>query len=75
MKIIGLLGGMSWKSTAVYYQTINEEMGRRLGGLHSAKILMYSVDFHQLETLQHQNQWEESAKLMVESALRVERGG
>jgi aspartate racemase len=75
MKYIGLLGGMSWKSTAEYYRIINEEVSRRLGGLHSAKIIMHSIDFHEITTLQHDECWDEAARLMVESAQLIERGG
>lgn len=54
MKVLGLLGGMSWESTIPYYRTINEQVKARLGGLHSAKIVLYSVDFQEVERLQHQ---------------------
>jgi aspartate racemase len=59
MKTIGLIGGMSWESTVEYYRIINQEVGRRLGGFHSAKILMYSVDFGELEPLMREGRWEE----------------
>ena len=75
MKIIGLLGGMSWESTATYYRLINEEVKSRLGGLHSAKIFMYSVDFDEVEVLQHEDRWDEATELLIDGALRVERGG
>lgn len=75
MKIIGLLGGMSWQSTATYYRLINEEVKSRLGGLHSAKIFMYSVDFEEIEILQHEDRWDEAAELLIDGAMRVERGG
>jgi aspartate racemase len=75
MKIIGLIGGMSWESSAVYYKIINETVKKRLGGLHSAKILMYSVDFEEIETLQHAGEWEKAAQYMVNAAQRVEKGG
>lgn len=75
MKTIGLLGGMSWESSAVYYRLINEGVAARLGGLHSAQSLMYSFDFEEIETLQHTNQWEEATRRMIDAAQRLERGG
>jgi aspartate racemase len=75
MKTIGLIGGMSWESSLEYYRIINEEVKRKLGGLHSAKILMYSVDFEEIEKLQHQGKWDEATKLMIEAAQRLEKGG
>ena len=75
MKIIGLIGGMSWESSLEYYRIINETTRDRLGGLHSAKSLMYSVDFAEIEILQHQGQWQEATQMMIEAAQHVERGG
>ncbi len=75
MKIIGLIGGMSWESSLKYYRIINETARNRLGGLHSAQSLMYSVDFAEIETLQHQGHWQEATQMMIEAAQRVERGG
>ena len=75
MKTIGLLGGMSWESTAEYYRHINREVKRRLGGLHSARIALYSVDFEEVEQLQRAQRWDEAAALMVDAAQRVERAG
>jgi aspartate racemase len=75
MKVIGLIGGMSWESSASYYRIINETVRERLGGQHSAKSLMYSVDFHDIERLQHEGDWEEAGKEMVACAQRLERGG
>ena len=75
MKTIGLLGGMSWESTVLYYSTINEEAKRRLGGLHSAKICLVSVDFAEIERLQHRNEWEAAADILIEAARAVEAGG
>lgn len=72
MKTIGLIGGMSWKSTIEYYRIINESVKERLGGLHSAKILMYSVDFAEIEQLQHDEKWDEAISLMIDAAKRVE---
>jgi aspartate racemase len=75
MKTIGLLGGMSWESTELYYRLINEETRRVLGGLHSAPIAMISVDFHEIERLQLQEDWDASARLLSEKARRVEAAG
>jgi aspartate racemase len=75
MKTIGLIGGMSWESSLEYYRIINEGVKRKLGGLHSAKILMYSVDFEEIEKVQHQGKWDEATKLMIEAAQRLEKGG
>ncbi len=75
MKTVGLIGGLSWESSAEYYRLMNEEVKRRLGGLHSAKSVMYSFDFQEVEELQHQGRWNEAARLMVEAAQQVERGG
>ena len=75
MKTIGLIGGMSWESTLEYYCILNEEVKRRLGGLHSARCLLYSVDFAEVELLQRENHWEEAGQLMAEAALRLEHGG
>lgn len=75
MKTIGLIGGMSWESSIGYYRIINERVRTRLGGLHSAKSLMYSVDFDEIEKLQRQGKWEELTALMVAAAKKLERGG
>jgi aspartate racemase len=75
MKIIGLIGGMSWESSLEYYRIINERIREKLGGLHSAKSLMYSVDFAEVEKLQQQGKWEEATKLMIDTAKKLERGG
>ncbi|MCK5312588.1 MAG: aspartate/glutamate racemase family protein [Desulfobacteraceae bacterium] len=75
MKTIGLLGGMSWESTAGYYQQINIEVNKRLGGLHSAKILMYSVDFDEIEKLQHLDDWEALTALLSDAALKIQNAG
>ena len=64
MKTIGLLGGMSWESTVTYYQVINETIKEKLGGLHSAKILLYSVDFDEIERCQSSGDWEKSAAIL-----------
>ncbi len=75
MKTIGLIGGLSWESSAQYYRIINQRIQEKLGGLHSAKSLMYSFDFAAVEKLQHQNLWDEATQLMVEAAQNLERGG
>ena len=75
MKTIGLIGGMSWESTAEYYRIINEAVKERLGGFHSAKIVMYSVDFKEIRELQLEARWDEATNLMIDAARRVERGG
>ena len=75
MKTIGLLGGMSWESTALYYRLINEGVRRHLGGLHSARIAMVSVDFHPIEVLQHNGEWDRTAQLLAEDARRIEAAG
>lgn len=75
MKTIGLIGGMSWESSLEYYRIVNETTKSKLGGLHSAKCIMYSVDFAEVEELQHQDRWEEAAQLMIEAAQSLERAG
>jgi aspartate racemase len=75
MKTIGLIGGMSWESSIEYYRIINETVRARLGGLHSAKSIMYSVDFAEIEALQQQGKWDEATALMIAAAQRVENGG
>ncbi|GEK59082.1 aspartate/glutamate racemase family protein [Marinococcus halophilus] len=75
MQMIGLLGGMSWESSALYYQLINEEVNRRLGRLHSARCLMYSVDFEEIEQMQATGSWEEAGERLGEAAAALERGG
>lgn len=75
MKIIGVLGGMSWESTVVYYQLMNREVRDRLGGAHSAEILLYSVDFGRIEELQHAGEWALLTREMITGARRLQRGG
>lgn len=74
MKTIGLLGGMSWESTVTYYRIINEEINRRLGGHHSARLSLFSVDFDEIEILQHREDWDGTAEILGAAAERVERG-
>ncbi|NQT79207.1 MAG: aspartate/glutamate racemase family protein [Candidatus Aminicenantes bacterium] len=75
MKVIGLIGGMSWESSLEYYRIINEATKEKLGRFHSAKSLMYSVDFEEIEILQHQGKWDKATELMINAAQRVEKGG
>ena len=75
MKTIGMIGGMSWESSLEYYRIVNEGIKARLGGLHSAKCLMYSVDFAEVEALQHTGEWDAAGRMMVEAAESLQRGG
>jgi aspartate racemase len=75
MKTLGLIGGMSWESTALYYRLINEEVKRSLGGLHSARILLYSFDFAEIAAMQANNQWAEAGAKLADIAERLQSGG
>jgi aspartate racemase len=75
LKTIGLLGGMSWESTATYYRLINVAVKERLGGLHSGKIVLYSVDFEEIDHLQHRGEWHKAGRALAEAAVRVEAAG
>ncbi|MCK5153216.1 MAG: aspartate/glutamate racemase family protein [Spirochaetales bacterium] len=75
MKTIGLLGGMSWESTASYYEFVNEGIKSKLGGLHSAKVVLYSVDFDEIEKLQHSGDWEGTAAILANAAEKIQSGG
>jgi aspartate racemase len=75
MKTIGLIGGMSWESSALYYRQINEAIKLRLGGLHSAKLLLHSVDFHDIETLQRAGDWASAGELLADCARTLEAAG
>lgn len=75
MKTIGLLGGLSWESSAEYYRIINQTVKERLGGLHSAPCLMYSFDFAEIEALQMRDDWDEATARMIAAARQLERGG
>jgi aspartate racemase len=75
MKVIGLIGGMSWESSDLYYQIINRKAKEALGGVHSCCSLMYSVDFGDIAALQHDGKWDELANIMIDAAQRLERGG
>jgi len=75
MKTIGMIGGMSWESTLEYYRILNETVKASIGGFHSARCLMYSVDFAEIEALQRQGKWDEATELMIDAAKRVQNGG
>ncbi|CNL32658.1 putative aspartate/glutamate racemase [Yersinia enterocolitica] len=75
MKILGLIGGMSWESTIPYYRMINQQVKAQLGGLHSAKIILYSVDFHEIEQLQAKGDWHTAAKILSDAAVSLKRAG
>ncbi|BDM69419.1 aspartate racemase [Streptomyces nigrescens] len=75
MRTIGLLGGMSWESTAEYYRLLNELTRERLGGLHSSKCVLYSVDFAEIERLQVEGRWDEAAEILAEAAKALEAAG
>ena len=75
MKTIGLIGGMSWESTVTYYQILNQRINAALGGYHSAKVLLYSVDFAEVEAEQRKEDWTRVGELLTDAALRLERGG
>jgi aspartate racemase len=75
MRLIGLIGGLSWESSAEYYRIINERAQAKLGGVHSARTLMYSFDFGEIEALQHRGDWPAATALMIDAAERLERGG
>jgi len=75
VKLIGLIGGMSWESTVPYYRVVNETVKQRLGGLHSARVVLYSVDFDEIERLQHSDQWTVAGERLAEAARAIERAG
>jgi len=75
MKTLGLIGGMSWESTIPYYRQINETVKQSLGGLHSAKLILFSVDFHEIELLQRQADWEAAGKILAQAAMSLELAG
>lgn len=75
MKTIGLIGGMSWESSAKYYQLINQEVKKQLGGLHSAKCIMYSVDFAEIQRYQAEDEWEKAGHVLGDVALSLEKAG
>ncbi|MFP4023290.1 MAG: aspartate/glutamate racemase family protein [Thiohalospira sp.] len=75
MKTIGLLGGMSWESSLIYYKIINQKVKELQGGHHSCECIMYSVDFDLIKKLQHEDRWEELTQIMIEAAQKIEKGG
>lgn len=75
MRTMGLIGGMSWESTLPYYRIVNRTVRERLGGLHSARVLLYSVDFHEIEALQQAGDWAGAGEAMADAARRLQRGG
>lgn len=75
MKTVGLLGGMSWESTVPYYQVLNRQVGSKLGGVHSARVLLLSVDFGEIEALQHQGRWDELGRMLAGEARTLEDAG
>ncbi|MFZ6819103.1 aspartate/glutamate racemase family protein [Undibacterium sp. Ji22W] len=75
MKTLGLIGGMSWESTIPYYRQINQTVKQHLGGLHSAKVIIYSVDFHEIEILQRSGDWDQAGKMLADAALNLQRAG
>ena len=75
MKTLGLIGGMSWESTVPYYRTVNETIRERLGGLHSARLILYSVDFHAIERLQRAGAWDEAGRMLADAARSLEAAG
>lgn len=75
MKTIGLIGGMSWESSVTYYQVINQVIKQQLGGLHSAKCILYSVDFHEIEQCQANGDWPKSAKILANAAVSLQQAG
>jgi aspartate racemase len=75
MKVIGLIGGMSWNSTLEYYRLINESVARRLGGLHSARLVLYNLDFDEIEMAQHEGRWADTASILVEAGNALKWAG
>lgn len=75
MKTIGLIGGMSWESSSEYYRIINEEVKFRLGGFHSAKCILYSVDFEEVEICQRESEWQKAARILIKAARGLEAAG
>jgi len=75
MKTLGLIGGMSWESTALYYTLLNQAIRKQCGALHSAKIILHSVDFQEIEILQRENRWQEAGEILAKIAASLEHGG
>jgi aspartate racemase len=75
MKVIGLIGGMSWNSTLEYYRIINESVAQRLGGLHSARLVLYNLDFDEIKKAQHEGRWDDTAKILVDAGNALKQAG
>ena len=75
MKVIGLIGGMSWNSSLEYYRLINESVAEKLGGLHSARIVLYSLDFDEIEQAQRQGRWDDATNVLTEASIELKRRG
>ncbi|MEM8915550.1 MAG: aspartate/glutamate racemase family protein, partial [Pseudomonadota bacterium] len=75
MRTLGLIGGMSWESTALYYRMLNQRAKERLGGLHSAKLLLWSFDFAEIEAAQSAGDWDRATAMMAEASQRLAKGG
>ncbi len=75
MKVIGLIGGMSWNSSLEYYRLINELVSRKLGGLHSARVVLYSLDFEEIELTQRESRWEDAAGILSKAGMALKRAG
>ena len=75
MKVIGLIGGMSWNSTLEYYRIVNESFARRLGGLHSARLVLYNLDFDEIQRAQHEGRWDDITRVLVDAGNAVKRAG
>ena len=73
MKVIGLIGGMSWNSSLEYYRLINESVAEKLGGLHSARIVLYSLDFDEIEQAQRQGRWDDATSVLTEASIELKR--
>jgi aspartate racemase len=75
MKVIGLIGGMSWNSTLEYYRIINESFARRLGALHSARLVLYNLDFDEIQRAQHEDRWDDTARILIDAGNALKRAG
>ena len=75
MKVIGLIGGMSWNSTLEYYRIINESVAHRLGSLHSAHLVLYNLDFDEIQRVQHEGRWDDTAGILIDAGNAVKRAG
>ena len=75
MKTVGLLGGMAWDSSLEYYRILNEEVARKLGGFHSAKCILHSLDFHEIELAQHEGRWHDAGQIMADAGIKLKGAG